>query len=64
MSLKGWLGSRHANTSTQSLSALDEPQHLEAALNAAIHIMNDDIVTAEKLLEGANSPFHKVGPAP
>lgn len=62
MPLGSWLGSKaKSHGSTQSLSALEEPQQLEAALRAVSHIMNDDVDTAEKLLGDAASPFHKLG---
>lgn len=58
----GWLGgSKLHSASTQSLNALDEPQALEAAMAAVIHILNDDVETADTELSKGNSPFHKLG---
>jgi hypothetical protein len=58
--LRGLLGNRHA-ASTQSLSALDEPQALEDAMYAASFMINDDMGTAELELAKGNSAFHKLG---
>ncbi|KAL1306657.1 hypothetical protein AAFC00_005331 [Neodothiora populina] len=56
----GWLGASK-NASTQSLTALDEPKALEDALASVLHILNDDVETADTLLSKGNSPFHKLG---
>ncbi|KAK5201422.1 Mitochondrial outer membrane protein iml2, partial [Cryomyces antarcticus] len=56
-----WLGGKSHNASTQSLSALDEPQHLADAMRAASEIMNDDVDAAEVGLSKGNSAFHKLG---
>ncbi|KAF2428803.1 hypothetical protein EJ08DRAFT_614705 [Tothia fuscella] len=49
------------NASTQSLSALEEPQALEDAMQAASYIMDDDLNKAEEELAKGNSAFHKLG---
>jgi len=56
----GWLGASKPHASSQSLSALDEPAALEDAMAAVIHILNDDVDTADVELSRGNSPFHKV----
>jgi len=56
----GWLGASKPHASSQSLSALDEPAALEDAMTAVIHILNDDVDTADVELSRGSSPFHKV----
>lgn len=66
--LKGWLGFGGGevpaqvthNKSTQSLSALDEPQALDQAMKAMDLLLNDDVLGAEKAVEGGNSSYHKL----
>lgn len=58
--LRGWIQSKSANASTHSLDTLAEPQHLETALRAAAHIMNDDLESAEAGLANGTSAFHKL----
>jgi hypothetical protein len=57
--LRGLLG--RGNASTQSLNALEEPQALEDAMQAASYIMDDDLTKAEEELAKGNSAFHKLG---
>jgi len=49
------------NASSLSLSALDEAQALEDAMQAASHMMNDDMEKAEEELSKGSSVFHKLG---
>ncbi|KAF2761869.1 hypothetical protein EJ05DRAFT_472823 [Pseudovirgaria hyperparasitica] len=61
MSLRSLLGRGQPNGSTQSLSALDEPNLIADAMEGAALIMNDDVDGAETRLSRMNSPFHKMG---
>ncbi|KAI9819909.1 MAG: Mitochondrial outer membrane protein iml2 [Pycnora praestabilis] len=63
MRMGSWLQSKGKshNTSTQSLDSLDEPQYLEDAMRAVMHIMSDDVEAAEAELSHGNSAFHKLG---
>ncbi|CAO2650740.1 Nn.00g020320.m01.CDS01 [Neocucurbitaria sp. VM-36] len=56
----GWLKG-HAPIHTKSLNALDELAHMQDAMSAVNHIMNDDVETAEELLSKGSSPFHQLG---
>lgn len=58
-----WLHPRrlNASASTQSLDSLVERQNLEAAMHAAIMILNDDVDGAEEGLGSGNSSFHLLG---
>jgi len=51
--------SRHA--STTSLTHLSELDSLNSALAATVHILSDDLATAETQLREHDSPFHKLG---
>ncbi|KAF1841147.1 uncharacterized protein K460DRAFT_380864 [Cucurbitaria berberidis CBS 394.84] len=56
----GWLKG-HTPIHTKSLNALDELAHIQDAMSAVTHIMDDDVETAEELLSKGNSPFHQLG---
>ncbi|KAI9775970.1 MAG: Tetratricopeptide repeat protein 39C [Geoglossum umbratile] len=60
--LGSWLTAKpKANAPTQSLGPPAEPLDLEDALQAVIHIMNDDVESAEAGLNNGHSSFHKLG---
>ncbi|KZF22297.1 hypothetical protein L228DRAFT_268772 [Xylona heveae TC161] len=62
MRMGSWLGGKQKpNASTQSLTALDEPEHLEHAMRAVTWIINDDVDKAEAGLNEESSAFHKLG---
>ncbi|TGZ76878.1 hypothetical protein EX30DRAFT_336129 [Ascodesmis nigricans] len=56
----GHLAPNKHSVSTQSLSALDEPQALMEALKAMDLMMDDHIEAAEKELEKGHSSYHKL----
>jgi len=53
--------SRHPSTTSLSHPQLSELENLESALAATVHILNDDLATAELRLKEHDSPFHKLG---
>lgn len=60
-----WLGQMVPGASghDKPLTADEEREALEDALNAVVHIMNDDVARADAELATGTSPYHKLGRA-
>ncbi|KXL48030.1 hypothetical protein M433DRAFT_64657 [Acidomyces richmondensis BFW] len=60
-----WLGQMvpGASSHDKALTAAEEREALEDAMNAVIHIMNDDVVRADAELATGTSAYHKLGRA-
>ena len=59
--MRRWFTGGNDASPTASISALDEARELQDAMDAAAHMMNDEMELAEAELAKGNSSFHKLG---
>ncbi|KAK5168320.1 Mitochondrial outer membrane protein iml2 [Saxophila tyrrhenica] len=59
----GWLGAKAGQSTSKSMTALDEHHALQDAMTSAALIINDEVEQAELQLSKGTSPFHKLGRA-